>query len=78
MLRMVSCKCPIWERKKKLSFDKRYTVITAQTPRGPEYRIYDRLNECSIEGGFDTQRWAEAVAEMMESKWRERNGKPKE
>ena len=49
--------------------NKRYTVISAQTPRGPEYRIYDRINECSIEGGFDTQKWAEAVAEMMESKW---------
>ena len=55
-----------------MSFDKRYTVISAQTPRGPEYQIYDRINECSIEGGFDTQKWAEAVAEMMESKWRER------
>lgn len=44
-----------------MSFDKRYTVISAQTPSGPEYRIYDRINECSIEGGFDTQRWAEAV-----------------
>ena len=61
-----------------MSFDKRYTVISTQTPRGPEYRIYDRINECSISGGFDTQKWAEAVAEMMESKWRERNGKPKE
>ena len=49
---------------------KRYTVISAPSPSGPEYRIYDRLNECSIEGGFDTQKWAEAVAEMMESKWR--------
>ena len=58
-----------------MSFDKRYVVISAPSPSGPEYRIYDRLNECSIEGGFDTQRWAEAVAEMMESKWRERNGK---
>ena len=48
---------------------KRYTVISAQTPRGPEYRIYDRINECSIEGGFDTQKWAEAVAEMMEEKY---------
>ena len=53
-----------------MSFDKRYTVISAQTPRGPEYRIYDRINECSISGGFDTQRWAEAVAEMMEEKHR--------
>ena len=57
--------------------DKRYTVISAQTPRGPEYRIYDRINECSIEGGFDTQKWAEAVAEMMESKWRKENEKHK-
>ena len=55
---------------------KRYTVISAQTPRGPEYSIYDRLNECSIEGGFDTQKWAEAVAEMMEKQYREKdNGK---
>ena len=53
--------------------NKRYTVISAQTPRGPEYRIYDRINECSIEGGFDTQKWAEAVAEMMEEEWK--NGK---
>ena len=53
-----------------MSFDKRYTVITAPSPSGPEYRIYDRINECSIEGGFDTQKWAEAVAEMMEEKWR--------
>ena len=57
--------------------DKRYTVISAPSPSGPEYRIYDRLNECSIEGGFDTQRWAEAVAEMMESKWRKENEKHK-
>ena len=57
---------------------KRYTVISAQTPRGPEYRIYDRINECSIEGGFDTQKWAEAVAEMMENKYRsEQNEKHK-
>ena len=49
---------------------KRYTVISAQTPRGPEYRIYDRINECSIEGGFDTQKWAESVAEMMEEKYK--------
>ena len=55
------------ERRHKLT--KRYTVISAQTPRGPEYRIYDRINECSIEGGFNTQKWAEAVAEMMEEKY---------
>ena len=49
--------------------DKRYTIISAPTPSGPEYRIYDRLNECSISGGFDTQKWAETVAEMMEEKY---------
>ena len=54
---------------------KRYTVISVPTKDGPTYRIYDRINQCSIEGGFDTQKWAESVAEMMESKWRERNGK---
>ena len=54
---------------------KRYTVISAPSPSGPEYRIYDRLNECSIEGGFDTQKWAEAVAEMMEDKWRNEQDK---
>ena len=53
-----------------MSFDKRYVVISAPSPSGPVYRIYDRLNECSIEGGFDTQRWAEAVAEMMEEKYK--------
>ena len=57
--------------------DKRYTVISAPSPSGPEYRIYDRINQCSIEGGFDTQKWAEAVAEMMESKWRKENEKHK-
>lgn len=58
--------------------DKRYTVISALTPRGPEYRIYDRVNDCTIEGGFDTQKWAEAVAEMMEEKRkRQKNGKTK-
>lgn len=57
---------------------KRYTVISTLTPRGPEYRIYDRVNDCTIEGGFDTQKWADAVAEMMEEKWkRQKNGKTK-
>ena len=64
------------ERRHKLT--KRYTVISAPSPSGPVYRIYDRLNECSIEGGFDTQKWAESVAEMMEEKWkRQSNGKTK-
>ena len=49
---------------------KRYTVISQLTKRGPEYRIYDRVNGATIEGGFDTQKWAESVAEMMEEKWR--------
>lgn len=49
--------------------NKRYTVISVPTRDGPTYRIYDRINQCSIEGGFDTQKWAEAVAEMMEEKW---------
>lgn len=57
---------------------KRYTVISQLTKRGPEYRIYDRVNGATIEGGFDTQRWAESVAEMMEEKWkRQSNGKTK-
>ena len=60
------------ERRYKLT--KRYTVIPVPTRDGPTYRIYDRINQCSIEGGFDTQRWAEAVAEMMESKWNEAGG----
>ena len=50
--------------------NKRYTVISVPTRDGPTYRIYDRINQCSIEGGFDTQKWAESVAEMMEDKWR--------
>lgn len=54
--------------------NKRYIVISRQTPRGPEYRIYDMVNECTLEGGFDTQRWAESIAELMEDKW---NGKDK-
>lgn len=54
---------------------KRYIVISRQTPRGPEYRIYDMVNECTLEGGFDTQRWAESIAELMEDKWK--NGKDK-
>lgn len=52
---------------------KRYTVISQLTKRGPEYRIYDRVNGATIEGGFDTQKWAESVAEMMEQKDREKN-----
>lgn len=58
--------------------NKRYTVISLLTPRGPEYRIYDQVTGATLEGGFDTQRWAESVAEMMEEKWkRQSNGKTK-
>ena len=53
---------------------KRYTVISVPTKDGPTYRIYDRINQCSIEGGFDTQKWAESVAEMMNDKEMEKNG----
>ena len=49
--------------------NKRYIVISRMTSRGPEYRIYDMVNECTLEGGFDTQRWAESIAELMEEKY---------
>ena len=52
---------------------KRYTVISVPTKDGPTYRIYDRVNEATVEGGFDTQKWAESVAEMMEEKDREKD-----
>ena len=61
------------ERRHKLT--KRYTVISVPTRDGPTYRIYDRINQCSIEGGFDTQKWAESVAEMMEERWRHEQDK---
>ena len=54
---------------------KRYVVISQMTPRGPEYRIYDRVNEATVEGGFETQKWAESVAEMMEDKLRHEQDK---
>ena len=59
------------ERRYKLT--KRYTVISVPTKDGPTYRIYDRINQCSIEGGFDTEKWAESVTEMMEKQYREKN-----
>lgn len=48
---------------------KRYIVISRMTSRGPEYRIYDQILRCALEGGFDTQRRAESIAEMMEEKY---------
>ena len=53
--------------------NKRYTVISRLTPRGPEDRIYDSLMGASLEGGFDTQKWAESIAELLEEKWRKEN-----
>ena len=50
--------------------DKRYTVISVPTPRGPEYRIYDRINDCTVEGSWDCEKWAQRQAEVMEEKWR--------
>ena len=55
--------------------NKRYTVISVPTRDGPTYRIYDRINQCSIEGGFETQKWAESVAELLEVKWHDDQGK---
>ena len=49
---------------------KRYIVISRMTSRGTEYRIYDQILECTLEGGFETQRWAESIAELMEEKWK--------
>ena len=48
---------------------KRFVVISQMTSRGPEYRIYDRINEATVEGGFDTQRWAESIADILEEKY---------
>ena len=58
--------------------NKRYIVISVPTKDGPTYRIYDRINQCSIGGGIDTEKWAESAAEMMEEKWkRQSDGKTK-
>ena len=52
----------------------RYTVTTSMTPSGPIYQIYDRLADATLEGGFDTEKWAESICEMMNGKEREKNG----
>ena len=52
---------------------KRFVVITKQTPRGVEYRIYDSEQNLTLEGDFGTLRWAERYAEMLEEK--AKNGK---
>ena len=58
--------------------NKRYTVISRLTPRGPEYRIYDSLMGASLEGGFDTQKWAESIAELLEDKYEQDKSNSKE
>ena len=57
--------------------NKRYIVISVPTPRGPEYRIYDRVNEATVEGGFETQKWAESIAEVMEEQYGKDKGDSK-
>lgn len=52
--------------------DKRYTVTSIQTSHGPEYVIEDTLLGAYV-GFFDTQKWAESIAEMMEEQWKEKN-----
>ena len=47
---------------------KRFVVISRMTPRGPEYRIYDQVTGATLEGSFETQRWAETHAEILEDK----------
>lgn len=47
---------------------KRFVVISQMTSRGPEYRIYDQAIGATLEGSFETQKWAETHAEMMEEK----------
>ena len=51
----------------------RYTVTTSMTASGPVYQIYDRVNGAVLEGGFDTEKWAESICEMMNGKEMERN-----
>lgn len=52
----------------------RYTVTTSMTPSGPVYQIYDRVADATLEGGFDTEKWAQRRADWMNYKEREKNG----
>lgn len=45
------------------------------TASGPIYQIYDRLEDATLEGGFDTQKWAESICRMMNDKEMERGEK---
>lgn len=47
---------------------KRYTVITRPTSHGPEYLIYDQVNNVTIEGDWQCEKWAQRQAEVMEEK----------
>ena len=47
---------------------KRFVVISQMTSRGPEYRIYDQVTGATLEGSFETQKWAETHAEILEEK----------
>lgn len=51
---------------------KRYTVTSIQTADGPTYVIHDAVNDAYV-GFFDTQKWAESIAGVMESEWEEKN-----
>lgn len=50
---------------------KRYTVTSIQTSRGPEYVIEDTVLGAYV-GFFDTQKWAESIAGVMEEQWKEK------
>lgn len=50
---------------------KRYTVTSIQTSKGPEYVIEDTLMGAYV-GFFDTQKWAESIADVMEEQWKEK------
>lgn len=51
--------------------DNRYTVTSIQTAHGPEYVIEDTVFGAYV-GFFDTQRWAESIAKVMEKEWKEK------
>ena len=53
--------------------NKRYTVISRLTPRGPEYRIYDSLMAHRSKVDLIHRSGPSGVAEMMEEKWNGQN-----
>jgi hypothetical protein len=55
--------------------DKRYTVISAPTPRGPIYQILDKVTGAVIESAYTCEKWAERETERMEENERERKEK---